>query len=132
MNDTMFYTTLRRGYDVDLLSACYTEAVNVWPHPQHGHIVFPMTFPQASLLEQQHPEFSVHAAGLCGQWRLERKEGSNALTLSLVRKVDDLLEFWALVRKDNVNPSWLASCFDTYRTLGLEEVAALAQCDQQE
>lgn len=123
LDDAVFYTTLRRGFDVQLLhKPQYSEAVNMWPHPEHGHIVFPMTLLQATHLEQRFPEFSTEGSGVCGQWRLERKDMH--LSLTLVR-VLPLPEFWTLVREPGVNPEWLEPCFAAYRHISLEALARM-------
>lgn len=121
--DARCFMTLRRGYDVSLLpDTCYTEAVCMWPHPEHGYLVFPMTLPQASEMELRYPQFSTDGEGLFGEWRIEYKGGK--LVLDLIRTLE-LHEFWTLVRQAGVNPPWLESCFAAYRDVELEHLALL-------
>lgn len=125
LDDALFYTTLRRGANVCLLRMPqYTEALCLWPHPAHGHLVFPMTLLEATRLEDECPDFGT-PAGVMGQWRLERKKdgaGTGGLVLSLVRALP-LPEFWTLVRTAGVNPEWLAPCFAAYAGTTLEDLA---------
>jgi hypothetical protein len=131
LKDTTCYTTLRRGFDVDLLhGVAYTEAVCMWPHPELGHFVFRMSLPQASNMQRRYPEFGVEGAGLCGQWRLECK--GDTLVVDLVRKLE-LREFWALACKADINPGWLEPCFAPYFGVDFESLATMADtmCDEE-
>jgi hypothetical protein len=124
LDDCVFYATLRRGFDVSLLSPTrsFSEAVCVWPHPDANFLVLPLNLPAAEDLEQQFPEFAFAGHGLHGQWRLEKKrQNSTALTLELVRALE-LAEFWALVTRPNINPPWIEACFAPYFGVKLADV----------
>jgi len=127
LDDCVFYSTLRRGFDVSLLhpSRSFSEAVCVWPHPTHKHIVFPISLPTAEELEQRFPEFGFGGIGLHAQWRLEKKrQDALDLTLELVRPLE-LAEFWALVSRPNINPSWMEACFSQVLGVKLKDVGSL-------
>ena len=126
-DDVMFFSTLVRARGVDTLARAgqparsYIEAVCAWPHPTHGHFVFPISLPFAQQLEAQFPEFGEGREGLTGQWRLTAKG------LGFVRRVA-IPEFWALIQHAGINPPWIEPCFDAYKNVALEDVPAL--CSQ--
>lgn len=126
-DDVMFYATLRRGFNVDALpSTYYVEAVCLWSHPEHGHMVIPMSLPDASALEVAAPAFAPEGRGVSGQWRLERKDAT--LVLTLVQELD-ADKFWAVVTQRGVNPPWMEACFAPYAGLTFRQLAALREDD---